>query len=167
MIRLYDRLIHGMAAFAGLLIAGACLLIAYDVIARNLGMQPPASTVALTEYAMLYFTMAAAPYLVRTKGHIVVEVVYQRLPGTTQRAVDAGILLLCTTVSLVIAALAGLLLVEAVVNAEVEIRSLDAPRWVLFVPLVGGFLLMAVEFMRLLIRKDSIFASQAEKQETF
>jgi len=167
MIRLYDRLIHGMAAFAGLVIAAACLLIAYDVIARNLGMQPPASTVALTEYALLYFTMAAAPYLVRTKGHIVVEVVYQRLPGTTQRAVDAAILLLCTTVSLVIAALAGLLLVEAVVNAEVEIRSLDAPRWILFVPLVGGFLLMAVEFMRLLIRRDSIFASQAEKQDTF
>ena len=76
----YDRLIHGMAVFAGLVIAAACLLIAYDVIARNLGMQPPASTVALTEYALLYFTMAAAPYLVRSKGHIVVEVVYQRLP---------------------------------------------------------------------------------------
>ena len=167
MTRHYDRLIHGMAVFAGLVIAAACLLIAYDVIARNLGMQPPASTVALTEYALLYFTMAAAPYLVRSKGHIVVEVVYQRLPGSAQRRIDAAILVLCATVSLVIAGLAGLLLVEAVVNAEVEIRSLDAPRWILFVPLVIGFLLMAIEFLRLLLRKDSVFASQAEKQQAF
>lgn len=167
MSRLYDRLIHGLATFAGMVIAGACLLIAYDVLARNLGMQPPASTVALTEYALLYFTMAAAPYLVRTKGHIVVEVVYQRLPGSAQRRIDVAILIVCATVSLVIAVLAGLLLVEAVVNEEIEIRSLDAPRWILFVPLVIGFLLMAIEFLRLLFREDSIFASQAEKQESF
>lgn len=166
-MRWYDRLIHGLAACAGLIIAGACLLIAYDVAARNFGMQPPASTVALTEYALLYFTMAAAPYLVRTKGHIVVEVVYQRLPDSTQRVLDATILVICALVSIVIAILAGILLIEALVNAEVEIRSLDAPRWLLFAPLVIGFGLIAAEFLRLLLRKDSIFASQAEKQETF
>lgn len=166
-MRPYDRLIHGLAALAGIIIAAACLLIAYDVVARNLGLQPPASTVALTEYAMLYFTMAAAPYLVRTKGHIVVEVVYQRLPQSTRRALDVVILLVCALVSIAIAALAGLLLVEAVANAEIEVRSLDTPRWLLFAPLVVGFALMAAEFLRLLLLRDSIFASQAEKQETF
>jgi C4-dicarboxylate transporter DctQ subunit len=165
--RIYDRLIEGLAALAGVIIAGACLLIAYDVIARNAGMQPPASTVALTEYAMLYFTMAAAPYLVRAKGHIVVEVLYQRLPGKLQQRLDAAILVLCALVSATIATLAGVLLFEAVANGEIEIRSLDAPRWVLFAPLVVGFALMAVEFMRLLVRGDSVFASQADQRETF
>ena len=167
MNRIYDRLIEGLAAFAGVIIAGACLLIAYDVIARNIGMQPPASTVALTEYALLYFTMAAAPYLVRMKGHIVIEVLYQRVPAKAQRRLDVAILLLCALVSATIATLAGVLLVEAVANGEIEIRSLDAPRWVLFLPLVVGFALMAVEFMRLLIRGDSVFVSQADQRETF
>ena len=71
MIRIYDRLINGLAGLSGLIIAGVCLLIAYDVIARNIGLQPPASTVALTEYALLYFTMAAAPYLVRNRERTV------------------------------------------------------------------------------------------------
>lgn len=163
----YDRFIDGLATLAGMVIAAACLLIAYDVVARNIGMQPPASTVALTEYAMLYFTMAAAPYLVRNKGHIVVEVVYQRLPDAMQRRLDIAILLLCALVSGIIAALSGFLLIEAAANAEIEIRSLDAPRWVLFLPLVVGFALMSVEFMRLLIRGDSVFASQADQRETF
>ncbi|MBT8442146.1 MAG: TRAP transporter small permease [Gammaproteobacteria bacterium] len=167
MSRPYDRFIDGLAALAGLIIAAACLLIAYDVVARNIGMQPPASTVALTEYALLYFTMAAAPYLVRNKGHIVVEVVYQRLPGSLQRRLDVAILLLCAAVSAIIASLSGFLLVEAAANAEIEIRSLDAPRWALFLPMAVGFALMAIEFLRLLMRGDSVFASQAEQRESF
>ena len=165
--RLYDTLINSLATVAGLIIASTCLLIVYDVAARNLGMQPPASTVALTEYAMLYFTMAAAPYLVRTRGHIVVEVLYQRLPGGMRRNLDRTILLLCVLVALAIAAFSFVLMTEAIANGEIEIRSLDAPRWVLFLPLGAGFSLMSIEFLRLLLRGESIFASQSEQRETF
>lgn len=165
--RLYGALIAGLATVAGLIVASTCLLIVYDVVARNLGMQPPASTVALTEYALLYFTMAAAPYLVRTRGHIVVEVLYQRMPGGTRRNLDRTILLLCALVSLTIAALAFMLMAEAIAKAEIEIRSLDAPRWVLFLPLGAGFALMSIEFLRLLLRGESVFASQSEQRETF
>lgn len=167
MIRLYDRLITGLATLAGLMIAAVCLLIIYDVIARNLGLQPPASTVALTEYAMLYFTMAAAPYLVRMKGHIVVEIVYQRTSITTRRLLDRFILILCIVVALIVSVLAWILLIEALQRGEIEIRSLDAPRWILFAPLAVGFLLMATEFLRLLLNSDSVFASATEQQETF
>jgi TRAP-type C4-dicarboxylate transport system permease small subunit len=166
MIRLYDRLIVGLAGLAGAAIAGVCLLIVYDVIARNLGLQPPRSTVALTEYALLYFTMAAAPYLVRVKGHIVVEVIYQRLSGGFQKHLDKVILVFCALVSLVISTLAMLLLLESLTTGEIEIRSMDTPRWVLFIPLTGGFFLMTLEFIRLLMKRDSIFRSQAEQRET-
>lgn len=167
MIRAYDRLIHGMAGLAGGIIAGVCLLIVYDVVARNLGLQPPRSTVALTEYALLYFTMAAAPYLVRVKGHIVVEIVYQRFGHSIQHRFDQAILILCAVISMMIATLALVLLLEAIANGEIEVRSLDIPRWVLFAPLTIGFSLMALEFIRLLLKGDSIFRSQTDQQETF
>ena len=149
------------------MIAGVCLLIVYDVVARNLGLQPPRSTVALTEYALLYFTMAAAPYLVRVKGHIVVEVVYQRLGGKVQKHLDKVILIFCTIVSTIIGTLALILLLESLGTGEIEIRSLDMPRWLLFTPLAAGFFLMALEFILLLITGDSIFRSQAEQTESF
>ena len=149
------------------MIAGVCLLIVYDVVARNLGLQPPRSTVALTEYALLYFTMAAAPYLVRVKGHIVVEVVYQRLGDKVQKRLDKVILIFCTIVSTIIGTLALILLLESLGTGEIEIRSLDMPRWLLFTPLAAGFFLMALEFIRLLITGDSIFRSQAEQTESF
>jgi len=167
LIRLYDRLIYGLASLAGGMIAGVCLLIVYDVVARNLGLQPPRSTVALTEYALLYFTMAAAPYLVRVKGHIVVEVVYQRLGGKVQKRLDKAILIFCTIVSTIIGTLALILLLDSLGTGEIEIRSLDMPRWLLFTPLAAGFFLMALEFIRLLVNRDSIFRSQAEQTESF
>jgi len=166
-IRAYDRLIYSLAGLAGAMIAGVCLMIVYDVIARNLGLQPPRSTVALTEYALLYFTMAAAPYLVRVKGHIVVEVVYQRLGGKVQKYLDKAILIFCSVVATVIGTIALILLMESLGTGEIEIRSLDMPRWLLFAPLAIGFFLMALEFVRLLINSDSIFRSQSEQAETF
>ena len=166
MLRAYDRLIVGLANFAGLIVACICLLIIYDVMARNLGWQPPASTVALTEYAMLYLTMAAAPYLVRIKGHIVVEIVYRRLNPAAQLLLDRFILILCILVALIVAFTALLLLIEAWQRGEIEVRSLDAPRWILFAPLCVGFLLMATEFLRLLLRQESWFESAADHPDS-
>ena len=51
------------------------------------------------------------------------------------------------------------------VDGEVEIRSLDMPRWALFAPVTLGFSMMAVEFTRCLIRGDSM--SQAEADQAF
>ena len=155
MKRGYELLINGLAAFAGLLIAAVSLLIAWDVIARNSGLTPPASTVALTEYALLYFTMAAAPWLVRQRGHIVVESLQRRLPAGLRRILDRAIVLFCAAVCLLVALLAMLLAIEAWQRGEIEVRSLDMPRWVLFLPVTVGFLLSASEFLRLGLRGEA------------
>ncbi|MGI9308235.1 MAG: TRAP transporter small permease [Gammaproteobacteria bacterium] len=165
LVRIYDSLIKGLAGCAGLLIAATCLIIVYDVVARNLGLQPPRYTIALTEYALLYFTMAAAPWLVRNRGHIVVEVLYSRTTGAVRVMLDRLILVLCAGISALISALAALLMLEAWQRGEIELRSLDMPRWLLFFPLVIGFVLMAVEFVRLLISGESVSATDALQKE--
>ena len=162
--RIYSGLINGLATLSGLVIAGVCLLIVYDVIARNLGLQPPASTVALTEYALLYFTMAAAPWLVRTRGHIVVEVFHSRLQGSVKYFADKLILIICILVSVSISILALLLAIEAWQLAEIEIRSLNMPRWLLFAPLSAGFALMSTEFLRLLLKGETVADSATQRQ---
>lgn len=166
-MKLYDALVRGLALLAGLLVAAACLLIAWDVLARNLGLQPPASTVALTEYALLYFTMAAAPYLVRQRGHIAVEVVYRRLGATGRRVIDIAVPVLCTTICVLVAVIAAGLAIEAARRGEVDMRSLDVPRWALFAPLAAGFGLMAIEFARLALRGEPALPGPGERRETF
>jgi C4-dicarboxylate transporter DctQ subunit len=154
--RAHTRLIEGLAVLSGLMIAGVCLLIVYDVIARNLGLQPPASTVAITEYALLYFTMAAGPWLVRRRGHIVVEVLHSRLPANIRIITDKLILIICILVAATASLLAALLLLEALQRGEIEIRSLNMPRALLFTPLAIGFGLMSIEFLRLLLLGETV-----------
>jgi TRAP-type C4-dicarboxylate transport system permease small subunit len=156
LVQYYDGLIAGLAVLAGSIIASVCLLIVYDVVARNLGMQPPDSTVALTEYAMLYFTMAAAPWLVRERGHIAVEVLQQRCSPATRRWLQRLALVVCLLTSAAVTVLAAVLAFEASRRGELEIRSLAVPRAALFAPLVVGFGLMTTEFARLAWRGEAV-----------
>jgi TRAP-type C4-dicarboxylate transport system permease small subunit len=161
--RAYDALIAGLVAAAAATMAAVAGLIVWDVVARNLGMRPPDSTVALTEYAMLYVTMAVAPALVRSRGHVVIEALHQRLPAGVRRPLDRAILAFCALVSLAVALLAALLAAEASGRGEIDVRSFDLPRAALFLPLVAGFGLMATEFLRLLARGENLMRPPAER----
>lgn len=163
--KLWDGLVNGLVLFACFLIAADCLLIVFDVTLRNLNMRPPAYTVALTEYSLLYMTMAAAPWLVRERAWIVVEVLYRRASPAVRTRLDRAIFSLCTAASGIVAVLACVLAVEGALRGEVEIRSLDMPRWALFAPVALGFSMMAVEFLRCLLRGDSM--SEAEAEQAF
>jgi len=95
--------------------------------------------------------MAAAPWLVRTGGHVTIETLTERLPigvrSTLWRIILIAVVLLCLILS--IAAL-GMAL-ESFGRGDVDVRSIDLPRWLLFAPLALGFLLLAAEFVRVLI----------------
>jgi TRAP-type C4-dicarboxylate transport system permease small subunit len=164
LVRAHDTLVAGLLVAAGLAIAGVTLLIAWDVIARNLGLQPPESTVALTEYALLYVALAAGPALVRSRGHITVDLLANRLPRSWRPAIARVVWLSSAATSAAIAVLATRLGIEALARGELEIRSLDIPRVYLFVPLAMGCGLMAVEFLRLLARGESPSRPPAERE---
>jgi len=157
-IALYDRIIYGLAAFAGLLVVTVAALIVVDVSLRSLGFEPPAATVALTEYALLYFTMSAAPWLVRRRGHVAVRVVFDRLPDGTRRLWEGAIYVLCAGIAFAIALIAATLMVESWALGDVEQRSIDVPRWLLFLPLAVGFAGVAIEFVRFPLTRTSFYA---------
>ncbi len=163
LLRAYDGLIEGLLALAGATMLAVCLLIVADVIMRNLGLPPPDSTVALTEYALLYVTMAACPALVRRRGHIVVELLHRRLGGRVRRWLDRAMLIACAAIAATVAGLALALAVEALQRGEIDVRSLDISRAYLFAPLVVGFLLMATEFLRLLIRGEDLVRQSGDR----
>lgn len=161
--KIYDHIINGLAALAGTIVAAMVVLIVVDVAVRNLGLEPPAATVALTEYALLYFTMAAAPWLTRQKGHVTVLIMLDRLTPAARRRAAAVIALTCAAISLTIAGVSGWLLIESLALGDVEPRSIDLPRWLLFLPLFVGMLFTATEFVRFVVRGEDVTVSAPEK----
>lgn len=149
-VRAYDAVIGGALKFGNVLVAGIFLAIIYDVAQRSIGFRPPDWTSALSEYAMLYMTMLAAPALVRERGHVAVDSFLAKLRPNARRWVERLIYLLCIAICLLLAWYGGFMTWDAAVRGEMDVRSIELPRWALVGILPVGFVLCAIEFARLL-----------------
>lgn len=158
--QVYSALITGLAGLAAFMLAAIVIAVAFDVVVRTLGYQPPAATSALGEYTLLFATMLTAPWLVRTRGHIVVESLLLLIPDSVRRWMERGVYLLCTGLCLCLAYFAVQLGLESFARGDIDIRAVDMPRWLLFASLGLGFGLMTIEFLRLLAGRGSLYSGQ-------
>lgn len=162
--RAYDRLIEAAAVVAAALLAFVFLAIVYDVGIRTSGIEPPQWTSAASEYALFYATMLAAPWLVRRRGHVYVQIGVDQLPPAWHRRLGQLICLFCIVASLVVAWFAVDVAWDTYVRGEMDIRSIALPRWVLFAPMPFGFVLTATEFLRILIRGEALHRGLTEAE---
>ena len=158
---LYRRLLDLLAVIAGVLLATMAVAIVADVVVRNLGFQPPAHTLSLTEYGLLYVTMLAAPWLVREKGHVHIELLTAALSARARFWLTRVVYLLCVLTCAVIFWFALQVTIDQWRRAVIDVRSFDMPRWLLTASMPLSFGLMAIEFGRYLIGLDSMHTGQA------
>jgi len=150
-----------MAWLAGLLTAAMMLAITFDVVLRNLGYQSSAHLFTFTEYALLLVPCLGAPWLVREKGHVHVEILFMYLRPRQRKVLITLIGVLCFAVCLVLAWYGAEVTWHDYVGNEKDVRSLDMPRWMIvgFIPL--SFLMMAIEFLRFVVRRENFLGSLA------
>jgi len=150
------------AALAGLLIVLGIGLVAIDVCIRAADIKPPGFTVATVEYILLYFVLLTAPYLVRHKGHVLTDMVFQRLPKPLQWWVEKFIYAMCITISCIFAIVGGFLCYEGLSLGYMDERSIDIPYWLLYVLFPPCFTLIALEFLRYLLGADSLYEGERQ-----
>jgi C4-dicarboxylate transporter, DctQ subunit len=156
MKKAYDAVLSGMAVVAGVLMVAMMAMIVTDVGLRNLGYQSSAHLFTFTEYFLLFIPLLGAPWLVREKGHIYIEVLVAALPPRARRA-----MLICVAVSALLAWYGGALTLQDYLQNEKDVRSLDAPRWMLTACMPLSFGMMAFEFLRLIARRESPYGGSA------
>lgn len=159
LLRAYDALIHALAWAAGALLALMFVTIIIDVVLRNLGFQSSAHFFTFTEYALLFVPCLGAPWLVRERGHVFVEIGLQALPAGVRRRAVVLIGLLCILICAVLAWYGAEVTVRNFVKHDIDTRSFDAPRWALVACIPLSFLLMATEFARHLLRGEDVLGS--------
>jgi TRAP-type C4-dicarboxylate transport system permease small subunit len=157
--RAYDALLYGMAILAGALMVAVMVTIVVDVALRNLGTQSSAHLFTFTEYALLLIPCLGAPWLVRERGHVFVEIGLTAL-SREKRVIALRLLgILCVAVCMVIAWYGLQVTIRSYVLDDKDVRSFDMPRWMLvaFIPL--SFAMMAGEFLRFLRRGENPLGS--------
>lgn len=152
--KLYDRLIVGLAILGAVSLVAITALIIADVILRNTGFRPFQSTSALVEYVMLFATMSAAPWLVRENGHVAIGSFVARLPEGSRLAVGRVVLVVSILALMLLTWRAVAVGLDMIATRSVDMRSINIPAWVLYAMLAGGFFLMAIEFLRILLRGE-------------
>ncbi len=161
----YDRILNGFKIGSGVVVFLIFLLIVIDVFVRLVGLRPFSYTLGIVEFGLLWFTMLAAPWLVRIKGHVFIDALTQLLPRSMQRVLAKIVYLICVCSALVFCYFSLMLLVEAIQSGEIDVRGEDMPLWLLLVPLPVCFLMVAIEFTRYLIGLDHMYGDRTKVRE--
>jgi len=164
-VKAYDAVLYGMAIAAGFLMAAMMVVIFIDVVLRNLGYQSSAHFFTFTEYALLAVPCLGAPWLVREKGHIYIEILLMYLAPRARAALTMAIAVVCIAVCLVLAWYGFQVTITDFLQNEKDVRSLDMPRWMVvgFIPL--AFAMMAIEFLRFLVRRENFLGALGGSSE--
>lgn len=139
------------------IVAALFLLIIVDVTLRTLGFRPFAFNLAVVEYGLLYFAMCSAPYLVRTRGHVVIEAIVAQLPNLVRLFLAKLVYLVCFGLCAIMTWYSVELLSGAIVRGAVDVRGINMPFWLLYLPLPVGFGLTGLEFLRYLFGLASYY----------
>ena len=96
--------------------------------------------------------MLAAPFLVRERAHVSMELIDSALSAAGRQRLISFTDIICAATSSVIAYFAASAGYTAWVRGEIDIQAIDVPRWIMFAVLTVGFSMCAIEFLRHLRR---------------
>jgi len=153
-IRLYDRLVDALAAISGLMLVWLMVAVVASVLIRNLGGQPPAWLFTSTEYSMFYLTLLGAPWLVREKGHVFVEIVIVHLPPALLSFVSRLVMVICAVIAFVLAWKGLELVTSNIQGGDYDVRTYFIPMWIFTIVYPISFTLMGIEFTRFVFSKN-------------
>lgn len=160
-LRAYAHIVTGLAIVSGATLIWLMVSTILSVLMRNLGIQPFAWLFTSAEYGLLYMTMLGAPWLVREKGHVHIELVTAALPDGTRQIVSRAVALLCVLVCAILAWKGAELMLKNINRGDVDVRAYYYPRWLLTVTFPLSFGLMAAEFSRFVFGPELMHSGEA------
>lgn len=163
-------LLNALKACSGVVIFGVFAVIVLDVALTvmakwGLGVSPWAATHGLVEYGLLWFTMLAAPWLARIKGHVFIDAVTQLLSASVRRVTARFAYVVVVAGCAAMTWYSTQLLFEAIDNQAVDDRGADFIQWTLYLPMPFGFGLVGVEFVRFLTGVDDMYGDRTDVRE--
>jgi C4-dicarboxylate transporter, DctQ subunit len=163
--RAYDRLLNVLKTLSGLVIFGVFVLIVIDVGMSMLNIPSWDMTLGLVEYGLLWFTMLAAPWLARVKGHVFIDAVTELLSPAIQRVTAKIAYSVAFAGSAAFAYYSLLLLLEAIDEEMIDERGADMLQWTLYFPMPFAFAMLAIEFLRYLFGFDDMYGRRTDVRE--
>ncbi len=166
LLRAYDGLTVALAVIAGIIMSAIFVAVILDVLLRNFGFEAPAAIEPLCEFGLLYITMLGSPWLLRTRGMIIVESLRMAVPAGPRRVLEVIVYVVSAAVCFLLAWYAGYEAIFTWANNEADQRAISVPLYYAYAPMLLGFFLMGCEFLRRLLARDTLYTASAIEGET-
>jgi TRAP-type C4-dicarboxylate transport system permease small subunit len=163
--KIYKGFIDSMAIIAGAMLVWLMVGIVISVVIRNMGGQPSVWFFMSTEYALFYLTLLGAPWLVREKGHVYIELITATMPKRILNVHSRVVSFLCVLICLVLAWKGYDLLQINIERNDYDVRARFVPKWILTIVFPIAFAAMAAEFAKFVVGKEIMHSGDAGVKE--
>ena len=144
----YHALMQACGGTAAISLGLAALLVAFDVIARNLDLAALPWVVEVSEYSLPFATFLAAPWLLYRNEHVRLDLLLTSLPRSVARAIGRAADMVGLLICLVFLWFGVYVIVDSARHGSIVDKTLSFPEWWLYVPVPFCFTLLAIEFVR-------------------
>lgn len=149
--RAFDKVVDWMFYLTGGMIAFIAGSVCYAVVMRYFLNRPPIWVVQTCEYALLWIVFLGTTWLLREKGHVVVDILYARM-GKRRRAWFNLFTFLAAMLSCLITAVLGFWHTwECIKHGIMDVRAVTIPKYWIFVIIPIGMSLLTLQFFRMWI----------------
>ena len=151
-MKAYRLVLQAFAWVAAVVLGAMALAVTFDVLARNLGWGNTGWVVELTEYSLPMATLLVAPWLLHRNEHVRLDVLLTLIPRKIslllERSADVLGILICA----VFVWFSVVLIFDSARLGSMVVKTLSIPEWWQYALIPLSFSLLAVEFVRRLLR---------------
>lgn len=145
----FDKLIDGMAALAGIILVFITGAVCYSIGMRYLFTRTTIWLMQTTEYALLWIVFLATTWLLKEGGHITTDILYTYLNERSRRTLDFIMFVLGGLSCLIMVYFGWSYLLECVMNGVTDVRAVTVPKWLVFIIIPVGSLFLTIQFFRM------------------
>jgi TRAP-type C4-dicarboxylate transport system permease small subunit len=147
-MKIFDRILNVMCFLSKLIIAFVLFSVALDFICRYAFNSPLIWVIPLSQYSLVYITFLGAPWLLREEGHVMMEIVVEKLGDAGRAWFGIGSSVLGIIVSFIFVWYGALTTYDHFVHGIYESAVMEMPiAPVLAIIPIGSFFLLA-QFVR-------------------
>jgi len=139
------RLVTWAARLGGLMLLMVGLFVLYEVVCRYVFQSPTLWVMDYSIYFVMWAVLLGSAYTMRTRGHVLVDVVIKKISPANRRIVQFCLHTIILAFALTITAAGALSCVRAYQMKELTMSALYIPLYYPMSSIPVGFALMALE----------------------
>jgi C4-dicarboxylate transporter DctQ subunit len=146
-----DFIIDALAYFAAFLLAFIMVTICIDVVLRYFFLSPMIWVTEVTEYSLLWVTFLGTAWLLRKKGHVIMDLVVNKIKPEHQAKLNIIMSLIGLIVCLLLTTY-GIKVILNVFERQLLLSTiLTPPAWIIFIVIPIGSFLLTIQFIRMIV----------------